>query len=204
MDNNSKQKWRQAFCTLLLYGAIACICTVLFVALFHIPALNRKGVFFYRGCIFIVVSSLTAMVLTILAAKLFRKLELNWKDVLLVTLVFFGFTLGYFSVGPEPVERSITVFLLSYLEEVNDQDPDAVISAEELEDAFIDGYMYRIGEFEKRYEEQRVTGNIVEKVNKEGETGFVITDRGRFFVDVFRLVSRVFNMGPELVYPLEN
>ncbi len=204
MKNNNMKKWQQILLTMVLYVAIFCICTVLFILLFHIPALNRKGVFFYRGCIFIVACSIIAMVLTIVAANVFKRLDLNWKDVLVVTLVFFSFTLGYFSVGPVPVERSISVFLLSYLDEVNDQDPYSVISAEELEGEFIEGFMYKAGEFEKRYNEQMVTGNIMEKEDENGKTGFVITERGSFFVDVFRLVSKIFGMGPELVYPLEN
>lgn len=189
--------------TILLYIAVFIISTLIFITLFHIPALNGLHVFFYRGCIFILVCSVIAFLLTMAAGKVFVSLGINWKDWLAVSLIFFGVTFGYFTVGPMVVERSFSVFMLSYMDENQNMENHEGVSSDELSDLISDLFFHEFGEMEKRFDEQLLSGNIEKIQDTNGTDTYVITPQGRFIVSVFRLLSRVFNMDPSIVYPNE-
>ena len=62
---------------------------------------------------------------------------------------------------------------------------------------FVDKYVDEYGAFEKRFEEQSITGTI----EKNADGTYSITDKGRFFVKVFRLISDIFDTDKSLVHP---
>lgn len=191
-------KWKKIRLTLLIYIAVFTGCTLIFLGMFHVPFLNLTDVFFYKGLIFLSVCTLIAFGLTIAAGKLNRGMQLSIKDGLLVSTLFFGITLAWFTLIPTTVERSISVFMLSYMEENPTEDG---ISAEEFGDIFYEKYIQKYDAFEKRFHEQEVSGTIIPVSNETD--GYVITDRGRFIVDMFRLFSELFNTEEWLVYPNE-
>lgn len=181
-------------CTLLVYIVIFIICTGIFILLFYTGLLEKLGVLFYRGCIFIIISGLVSIILTVLSMKLFQKLEMNIKDILAVFCIFCCVTLAWFTLIPVTVERSISVFMLSYM----DQNDKKGITSEEFGDIFYEKYISDFGAFDKRFKEQILSGNI--KPSADG-TGYAITDGGRFFVNLFRLFAKIFNTEQWLVYP---
>lgn len=191
-------KLKKIIITILLYFTVWMVCTILFIGLFHISVINKLNVFFYRGCIFLLFCTVLAFILIIVAGVYIKRLELSLKDAFMVSGLFFGITLGWFSLIPTTVERSISVFMLSYMEENPTEDG---ISAEEFGDIFYEKYIQEYGAFEKRFHEQEVSGTII-PVSNEAD-GYVITDRGRFIVDMFRLFSELFNTEEWLVYPNE-
>ena len=62
-------------------------------------------------------------------------------------------------------------------------------------DKFVD-----YGAFDKRFDEQIVTGTLVDN----GDGTYSITDSGRRVVSMFRMVADWFNTDQRLVYPNEN
>lgn len=181
----------------LAYFIIIFICTLLFVIMFHISFLNKLDVFFYRGCIFLIICSGVAFALSRLAERVFPMLRLDTKDALVISLLFFGITLAWFVLAPTTVERSVSVFMLSYMEENEDN---GGITAEEFGDIFYDKYIESFEAFDKRFHEQVISGNM--KQSPDGN-GYVITSQGRFVVEMFRLSARLFNTEQWLVYPNE-
>lgn len=202
-NNTNKQTAKKLGLTVLVYIAIFLICTVLFIALFHIPYINQKGVFFYRGCAYMVVCAVVAFLLAKLAAKRFKNLELGWKDQLVVVLVFLGVTVGYFTLGPVCVERSFSVFMLSSMEEAYSAGDVEGMTPDEIEDLFFDKYFGEYQLLDKRFKEQMASGTIEAVPDGQDGEAYVITERGGMIVGIFRLVSRLFNMNPQLVYPSE-
>jgi len=184
----------QLLYTVLVYAVAVLIGTVFFIVLFHTPLFKNLDVFFYRGCILLIISALFASCLVLAARRLLVSLDLEIKDVLVVFFLFTGFTLGWFTLLPVTVERSISVFMLSYMEQ-NDAHE---ITTDEFADIFYDTYIEGFGAFDKRFREQIVSGNIT-----QGDTGegYVITDNGRFIVNMFRLCSSLFDTEQWLVYP---
>ena len=180
--------------TIIFYGADILVSTVMFVVLFHTPIFRDLGVFFYRGVILLVIAALFSAFLAWAGMRIFKKLDMDIKDMIAVFCIFFGVTLGWFILIPVTVERSISVYMLSYMDE-NDS---AEITSEEFGNIFYDSYIEDFGAFEKRFKEQEVSGNIEVK-----NDGYVITDSGRFIVNMFRVCANLFDTDKWLVYPNE-
>lgn len=180
--------------TIIAYVVTIIISTIVFVLLFHTPILKELDVFFYRGVVLLFIASLFSFCIMLVAKKYLKKLELDIKDAFVVFFLFAGFTLGWFTLLPVTVERSVSVFMLSYM----DQNDDAGITSDEFGDIFYDKYITDFGAFDKRFKEQLLSGNMEEA--KDGE-GYVITDSGRFVVNMFRFCAELFGTEEWLVYP---
>lgn len=180
--------------TVLIYAIVISACTALFILLFHTPILSSLKVFFYRGCIFLLASAVAAVLLTVVAAKRFKRLELNAKDAVVVFFLFIGITLSWYTLIPVTVERSVSVFMLSYMDQ-NDQEG---ITSDEFGDIFYQKYITDFGAFDKRFREQIISGNV--EPAQDGH-GYIITDSGRFIVNLFRTCAKLFDTEQWLVYP---
>ena len=103
--------------------------------------------------------------------------------------------MAFFILVPVTVERSVSVFMLSYME----QNSDETFTQDSVGDVFTSKYVEDYGAFDKRFDEQVVTGTIEQ--NEDGS--YSITDEGKFIVDMFRMMSDWFNTDRRLVYPNE-
>lgn len=182
--------------TFAVYVCSIFLASVFFILLFHTALLKNLNVFFYRGCFFILLAAFFSVVLMFAAAHLFKSLQISAKDFFCVFFLFSGFTLGWFVLGPTTVERSISVFMLSYME----QNDEKGIDSEAFGTIFYQKYISDFAAFDKRFQEQVVSKNIK---FAENEDGYVITKNGRLIVNIFRLMSKLFNTEKWLVYPNE-
>ena len=103
------------------------------------------------------------------------------------------FNMVFFTLIPVTVERSVSVFMLSYMDTYSDR----TYTQDQVAEIFVDKYVNEYGAFEKRFDEQLTTGTIVQ--NPDGT--YSITDKGRFIVKLFRLISDVFDTDERLVEP---
>lgn len=187
---------RKVLKTIILYFFILLICTLSFVGLFHTNILKSLNVFMYRGCAFILVCGALAAGLMFLGRRWLKGLNLERKDAVTVCVLFCSITLAWFTLIPVTVERSISVFMLSYMEE----NSESSITAEDFGNIFYQKYIDDFGAFDKRFHEQVTTGSIEETAEKGH---YVITERGRFLVQMFRLFGRLFDTEQWLIYPNE-
>lgn len=176
-----------------IYAAIYLLCSVLFVLLFHTPVLKCMEVLMYRGIAFILMAGIVAAVLMFLCKRKWKKL-FDFKDVILMFLGFCSVNMVLFTLIPVTVERSVSVFTLSYMEE----NPGAY-TVENMEKIFQEKYVCEFQAFDKRFTEQIVSGNV-----DETEDGYVLNERGKFVVKFFRTVSAMFGTDERLIYPNEN
>lgn len=176
-----------------IYAAIYLLCSVLFVLLFHTPVLKSMEVLMYRGIAFILMAGIVAAVLMFLCKRKWKKL-FDFKDVILMFLGFCSVNMVLFTLIPVTVERSVSVFTLSYMEE----NPGAY-TVEDMEKIFQEKYVCEFQAFDKRFTEQIVSGNV-----DETEDGYVLNERGKFVVKFFRTVSAMFGTDERLIYPNEN
>lgn len=179
------------FYSIVVYGVSVLVASGVFIGLFHTKLFSGITVFFYRGVIFLFIASAVAALVTFGIKSFFASLSLDMKDVFISFVLFFGFTLGWYTLVPVTVERSISVYMLSYM----DQNPKAV-TEEDFEKIFFDNYITKYGAFRKRFNEQLLSGNI-----KKTDGGYVITDNGRRVVNLFRASASLFNTEKWLVYP---
>lgn len=180
---------------ILLYVVMLVISFGIFVLLMRTGLLKGMEVLMYRGVVMIILSGILAAALSVTYWKLFKPAWLGVKDVLCVFIICCCVNMVFFILVPVTVERSVSVFMLSYM----DQSQDNHFTQEEIGDIFVDKYVDEFGAFEKRFNEQVETGTIIQ--NEDGT--YSLTDSGRSIVGMFRWISDVFETDKRLVYPLK-
>ncbi len=177
-----------------IYALIYIVCSVMFVALFHTGILKNMEVLMYRGMAFIIITGVIAAVVMGVIRKFWGFITV--RDIIMMFVIFCCVNTVIFTLVPVTVERSVSVFMLSYMDENSDQ----TFTQESVGEVFTSKYVEDYGAFEKRFDEQVVTGTIEE--NPDGT--YSITDRGRFIVKMLRTIAEWFDTDRRLVYPNEN
>ncbi|MCR5205825.1 MAG: hypothetical protein K6E47_12280 [Lachnospiraceae bacterium] len=163
------------------------------VLLIRLPLLKGMHVLMYRGIVMIVIAGVLASLLLVLYRKWRKITWLSAKDVVLVFILTCSINMVFFTLIPVTVERSVSVFMLSYMDKYSDR----TYTQDEVAEIFIDKYVNEYEAFEKRFDEQLTTGSIEQ--NADGT--YSITDKGRFIVKMFRFISDVFETDKRLVEP---
>ena len=179
--------------TLITYAVLYIISFLLLVLLIRLPLFKGMHVLMYRGIVMIIIAGILSAALLVLFKK-WRKIKwLSTKDVVLVFILTCSINMVFFTLIPVTVERSVSVFMLSYMDTYSDR----TYTQDEVAEIFVEKYVNEYGAFEKRFDEQLTTGTIVQ--NPDGT--YSITDKGRFIVKLFRLISDVFDTDERLVEP---
>ncbi len=182
---------RQFIKTLIVYLLSCTFGTIVFIVLFQIDFLSSSmKVFFYKGLVYLAIASLLSVASSFLFAKAIAVTS-DFKDRIVVFSLFFGITLGWFILIPVTTERSISVYMLSYIDS-----QDKPIGKEEFERIFFDDYIVKHGSFTKRFAEQLETGNIEQVGNK-----YIMTEQGHSIVKMFKTASSLFNTEDWIVNP---
>lgn len=191
-----KKKVCNALKLIGVYSLVYIVCSVIFVVLFHTSFLRKMTVLMYKGVAFIILTGVFAAILMIIIWKIFKCDFIETKDIILMFCGFCCVNMVLFTLIPVTVERSVSVFMLSYMEE----NENMTYTEDSVADIFVKKYVNDYGAFEKRFNEQLVSGNI--KINEDGT--YSITDSGKEIVKMFRIISKWFNTDQRLVYPNEN
>lgn len=184
---------REIIYTLLTYAVLYIISFGFMVLLIRLPLLKGMHVLMYRGIVMIVIAGVLASLLLVLYRKWRKITWLSVKDVVLVFILTCSINMVFFTLIPVTVERSVSVFMLSYMDKYSDK----TYTQDEVAEIFIDKYVNEYEAFEKRFDEQLTTGSIEQ--NADGT--YSITDKGRFIVKMFRFISDVFETDKRLVEP---
>lgn len=184
---------REIIYTLLTYAVLYIISFGFMVLLIRLPLLKGMHVLMYRGIVMIVIAGILAALLLVLYRKWRKITWLSAKDVVLVFILTCSINMVFFTLIPVTVERSVSVFMLSYMDKYSDR----TYTQDEVAEIFIDKYVNEYEAFEKRFDEQLTTGSIEQ--NADGT--YSITDKGRFIVKMFRFISDVFETDKRLVEP---
>ena len=177
-----------------VYILIYLVCTALFIGLFHTGLLKDMEVLMYRGTAFILITGVIAGVIMGIIRKFWGFITI--RDIIMMFVIFCCVNMVFLTLVPVTVERSVSVFMLSYMDENSDQ----TFTEESVGEVFTSKYVEDYGAFEKRFDEQVVTGTIEQ--NPDGT--YSITERGKFIVKAFRTIAEWFDTDKRLVYPNEN
>lgn len=194
MSAKNKTEVKKVLGLIGIYIVIYIVCTAMFVALFHTPLLANMKVLMYRGIGLLIITGIIAAVAMAVIKKFWKFITV--RDIIMVFVIFCCVNMVIFTLVPVTVERSVSVFMLSYMDENSDQK----FTKDDIGEVFTAKYVNDYGAFDKRFDEQLVTGTIVDN----GDGTYTITDEGRFIVTMFRGVSKLFNTDQRLVYPNEN
>ncbi len=177
-----------------IYAIIYLVCSAMFIGLFHTEILKNMEVLMYRGIAFIIITGIVAAIVMGIVRKFWGFITV--RDIIMMFVIFCCVNTTLFVLVPVTVERSVSVFMLSYMEENSDQ----TFTQDSVGEVFTSKYVNDYGAFEKRFNEQVETGTI--KQNPDGS--YSITESGKFVVKAFRTVADWFGTDKRLVYPNEN
>ena len=178
---------------ILAYISIYIICSAMFISLFHTSLFSSMHVLMYRGILYVIITGIMSALCMKLCTMKWERL-FDKKDIIMMFLGFCSVNMVLFTLIPVTVERSVSVFTLSYMEE----NP-KIYTVDDMEKIFQDTYVHEFKAFDKRFEEQIVSGNIEEK-----DGGYILTRQGELTVKFFRVISKWINTDERLVYPNEN
>ena len=160
---------------------------VTFIISFHLPTRNIIEVYTYYG--FISLAILTIILILILYFLVKKSiLKFDIKDCIIIVILCFFVNCLFFGMVPVTMERSISVFM------INELDKDKQISKTEIEQNFINKYVYENGAFDKRLVEQMAINNI-----EENNTTYNLSKRGKFMLKCFKLVDKVYGVNSKLL-----
>jgi hypothetical protein len=173
--------------TSLLFGCAILVGFVFLAIMFKLQVLHRVDVLFYRGIVLIAVSGLLTFAALLFAAPLFRATP---SAAFSAAVLSMSINLSFLIVLPVTIDRSISVFLLGYM----DQHPTTSFSTSQLRDVFSDTYVDRYQQIERRMDEQLISRNV-EQVGK----GYRISAQGRAFVTFARGIAWLFDTDPRFI-----
>lgn len=178
---------------LLTYAALFIIGTVAYVLSFRTFIFGGVNVFFYRGIALILLwGVIVALIMTAIKLLRFKKL-ITIRDILLLLCAFCCINIVVFTHLPVTADRSITVFMLGYIA----GDESASYTKQDLQKVFIDKYVYEYDAFNKRLEEQIVTGTI----EKTSDGNYRITNKGKSLISIYDKITEWFMIDKKLVHP---
>ena len=117
--------------------------------------------------------------------------RLGWRDVILVAALLFSGNLVFFTHFPVTADRSLSVFMLGYLDGRN-----AALTRDKIEAVLVERYVLAGGAADKRIEEQLVSGNLGLKDGR-----YALTDQGRALMESYRVIAWLFAVDPGNVSP---
>ena len=169
----------------LLHFELFSLGTILFIFFFQTGLFGGIKVFFYRGIALLGLASfLTTLAATIVKFSSKKKV-FTVRDILLSVVFVFCLNLVFFTHLPVTADRSVSVFLLGYI----NSKPDRVLTKKELTKVFVDKYVYKNQALDRRLREQTVSGNII----KEGG-GYRISKQGRLVMRFYNFIARLFGI----------
>jgi len=168
----------------LLHCLFFCLGTVFFIFLFRTKLLTNIDILFYRGIGLLIISSIFLSAAMILYQKISNGF-FTLRDIILALVLFFCVNLTFFTHLPVTAERSISVFLLDYL----NKNPERFLTKEEITKIFIDKYLSEGKAIEKRLHEQLFSNNII----KEGNS-YKISNQGKNLMKFYRLIASIFKI----------
>lgn len=165
------------------------IASILYIVFCHIPFFTFTQIFFYDSILRVLI---VAIILGIVEVILRKRLKLDSKDIFISLSVFMLVNLLWLLVCIISLDRSLSVFILCYMDEYQND-----MSEEDIEKVFQEIFVEKYGMLERRFHEQIKTGNISCEDGK-----YELTDRGRGFVKIFRIMSHIYNIDKRFTEPL--
>jgi len=157
--------------------------TAIFILSFHTSLFKGLSVFFYRGVSLLTFTALLMIILLLYFRKTRFGALFTIRDIVLSVVLIFCVNLLFFTHVPVTAERSLSVFLLGYMNEHSTR----VFSKDEITRIFIEKYVIENENVRKRIDEQLVSKNIAE----EGGV-YSITRQGKIIMNFYNFISRLF------------
>jgi cation transport ATPase len=170
----------------VVYTVTFILFTAIFLLMFHVPVLQFQKIFFYKGLMFLAITTLICFIGIIFYAK---KTSASIESLIAAMMISMAINLSIFIVFPVTVERSVTIFLLSTLEDANSNKSCKGLTHKQMEKALIDTFIVKNDAVSKRIKEQ----SVIKTVEKNGRC-LRLTNKGMQFLNFSRVLSSLYNI----------
>jgi hypothetical protein len=168
----------------LLYVVSFVVGTAIFIDLFHTGLFGFLDVFFYRGIALLLFTCTVIAVALLMYWKRFPGV-ITLKDIYIIILTLVSVNLLFFTHVPVTAERSVSVFLLGYMNtHIN-----KTITKEELTQVFLKKYIGADDNIQKRIHEQLVSGDIAPQ-----GAGYRLTKQGQMLLKFYAFIEDLFGI----------
>jgi hypothetical protein len=185
-------KIKNIYVTILLHVVFFIFGTVLFISFFHTSLFKEISILFYRGIIFLVTACFLMLLLMLFYKKISYGRMFTYRDIILSVVLIFCLNLVFFTHLPVTADRSISVFILGYMNKYSNK----TLTPNEISTLLIKKYVYGYGAVNKRLNEQVLSGDISLKGNE-----YQITKQGKFLMRLYSVIADVFSINKKLIYP---
>ncbi len=159
--------------------------TIIFVSLFHTKLFSYINVFFYRGIALLIFACMFTTVIEIYIKRKNYISDFTYRDIILSVSVLFSFCLVVFTHLPVTADRSVSVFILGYMNTHSDKS----FTQNDLTDILTEVYIDENTAIDKRLKEQTISGNVT----TDGDR-YQISQQGKLIMDFYIKVADLFNV----------
>ncbi|MFH1827614.1 MAG: glycosyltransferase family 2 protein [bacterium] len=168
-----------------IYFLVFVFFTAIFISFFHTPIFINQKVLFYRGFILLIPAILITSIISALFNYYLFKVKL--ESLVAAIIISISINLSFFVIFPVTFDRSITMYLLSTLNEKSINQTCDGLSEKALEQYFITEYVKDNFAIKRRIYEQSIINML-----KERNSCVQLTQRGRKFIEFSELVKRIY------------
>lgn len=159
----------------------------LFAAFFRLHLLRGVEIIFYRGLILTALAGiLTFACLFVLRSRFGIPASMAFSAAVLSM----SLNLSFLVVFPVTIDRSITVFLLSQM----DESPNRTFTVAQMQDRFVQNYLGKWNQIDRRMHEQLLSRNV-----ERSADAYKISAQGRSFMRLCRILGAIFDTDPRFV-----
>lgn len=185
-------KFKNILLLLISHSVFFLVGTSIFIFLFHTKLFKSVDVLFYRGIILLLISCAIMAMLLFLFKKKAAVCIWTYRDIVLNLILIFSLNLVFFTHLPVTADRSISVFMLGYL----NKNPDKLLTSQQITDFFTNKYLYEYGAMGKRLNEQIESGNIIQNGND-----YKISKKGQLIMKIYSFIVKLFAIDNKIVSP---
>ncbi|PXV90133.1 hypothetical protein C8E03_10540 [Lachnotalea glycerini] len=175
----------------VFHAAAFVLAWLFYIVILQIGIFDFIKVYFYKTIVILIITGMILLITELILKHYWKKATFDYKDIILSFVVFMSINMVWLSTIVVSLDRSLSVFVLSYLAEENRS-----YSEEELNEVFQTIFIEKYEMLDRRFWEQLESGNIEE----EGG-GYKLTDRGEGLVDIFKAVGKIYKVDDRFINP---
>lgn len=170
------------------------ICNVVLLAItIRTPLFKGELIYYYRVVYLVMFNILLTLAVGLALRNKHKIFNILAEEIAAIYVSVFLAMLFLVTIISMPIDRSYTIYSLADMSEKSEK----IFSGKEIENSFIEGYIYEMEATERRIQEQVYLGNI-EKI----EDGYKITKKGKALIEFFRLYEKIIPISEKRVlYP---
>lgn len=179
---------------LVLYAAGVPFGILLFYLGFKQGLLSQQSVLFYRGIGILIITCVLQWAILCGSSYALWKNQLSMAHGFAATMASLAFCATFLIVVPVSLDRSVSVFLLGYM----NQHPEKAYTEQELEQVLIATYVKRYKAIDRRLNEQIISKNVI--IDATGH--YRLTQNGQNFVALSKYIAPAFQVDMKYLDPI--